>query len=495
MSLLRARRTIARTLALGMVCTAFTYAAVAQHPSTVPVVMLSDIHFDPFHDPAKFERLRTAPATAWQKILSEPDAPTQEKDLAKIVKSCPVRGIDTPWTLLESSLAAAHAQSPHALFVTVSGDLVVHKIDCRFRALVHDATDAEFSAFAAKTVAYVASELRRTFGTTPVYLALGNNDSGCGDYHEAEDSPFLHSAAESFGDDAQSPAGRKDILRVFPVSGNYSVALPKPIVRGRLIVLQDLFLSRDYAGCNGKPDAAAGAAEIDWLRSALTAAHARHEQVWIMAHIPPGVNIYSTTITHVDVCGGHTPVMFLGNEKLVETLTDFAADIRLTIFAHTHSDEMRLLQGISAPAPDNAKSPPKSPSIAAKLVPSISPINGNLPGFTLADVDPHTATLKDYRVIGADNQIGINAKWTEQYRFSTTYSKPAYTAETVASLVAAFTADKETRTPESQAYTQHFMLGGGLKSIALRFVWPQYACSLANNTEATYRSCACPAKP
>ena len=484
MSMLRTRRTLAFLLACGLFCPAL----VGQKPATVPVVMLSDIHFDPFHDPAKFERLRAEPATAWQKILSEPDAPTQEKDLAKIVKSCPVRGIDTPWTLLESSLKAAHAQSPHALFVTVSGDLIVHKMDCRFHLLVHDATEAEYSAFTAKTLAYVAIELHRTFGETPVYLALGNNDSGCGDYHEAEDSAFLHSAAESFADDAELPAARKDILRVFPVSGNYSVALPKPIVRGRLIVLQDLFLSRDYAGCNGNPDAAAGAAELDWLRSALTAAHARHEQVWIMAHIPPGVNVYSTTTSRRNVCGGQSPVMFLGDEKLVEVLTDFAPDIRLAIFAHTHSDEMRLLQAASTGSG-------KPASIAAKLVPAISPINGNKPGFTLADVDPRTATLKDYRVIGSDNQMGIAAKWTEQYRFSTTYRKPAYSADTVASLIAGFSADKEIRAPESQAYTQHFMLGGGLKALALQLVWPQYACSLANNTEAGYRACTCPAKP
>jgi sphingomyelin phosphodiesterase acid-like 3 len=452
--------------------------------------MLSDIHFDPFHDPAKFDRLRAEPVTAWRKVLSEPDAPTQEKDLAKIVKGCPVRGIDTPWTLLESSLAAAHAHSPHALFVTVSGDLLVHKFDCRFHLLVHDATDAEYSAFTAKTLAYVASELHRTFGATPVYLALGNNDSGCSDYHEDENSAFLHSAAESFGEDVQSPAGRKDVLKVFPVSGNYSVALPKPIVRGRLIVLQDLFLSRDYAGCNGKPDAAAGAAELDWLRSELTSAHTRHEQVWVMAHIPPGVNVYSTMTTHRNVCGGQAPVSFLADEKLVEVLTDFAPDIRLAIFAHTHSDEMRLLQGAATPA--GARKPP---AVAAKLVPAVSPINGNNPGFTVAEVDPRTATLRDYRVIGSDNQMGINAKWTEQYRFSTTYHKPAYSAETVASLIAGFSADKEIRSPESQAYTQHFLLGGGLKAMALQLVWPQYACSLANNTEAGYRACACPAKP
>jgi sphingomyelin phosphodiesterase acid-like 3 len=458
--------------------------------------MLSDIHFDPYHDPVKFERLRAAPASAWQKILAEPDAPSQAADFAKLMKACKTRGVDTPWTLLESSLQAAHLQSPHALFVTVSGDLTVHQFDCRFHSFVPGATEAEYSDFAAKTVAYVASELRRVFGSTPIYLALGNNDSGCGDYREDQDSSYLHDVAETFSQSVDSPGGRKELLRVFPVSGDYSVALPKPIVRGRLIVLQDIFLSSGYAGCNGKPDAAAGAAKVDWLRNELTAARARHEQVWVMTHIPPGVNVYSTVTKNVDVCKGQAPVMFFNDEKLVEVLTDFAADIRLVLLGHTHNDEMRLLQGPVLPAAPGAKDAPPRPAwVAAKLVPSITPINGNNPAFTLAEVDPRTAVLKDYRVIAGSNVTGVGTMWTEEYRFSTTYHSTAYKPEEVAAIIAKFSVDKSGATPVSSAYEQNFMVNGGLRALAIRAVWPQYVCSLANDTEAAYRSCVCPAKP
>ena len=62
MSLLRRRRMLGLLLACGMLCIV-PRGANAQAPKaeTVPVVMLSDIHFDPFHDPAKFEKLRAAP--------------------------------------------------------------------------------------------------------------------------------------------------------------------------------------------------------------------------------------------------------------------------------------------------------------------------------------------------------------------------------------------------------------------------------------------------
>jgi sphingomyelin phosphodiesterase acid-like 3 len=180
--------------------------------------------------------------------------------------------------------------------------------------------------------------------------------------------------------------------------------------------------------------------------------------------------------------------MFLGDEKLVEALTDFSADIRLAIFAHTHSDEMRLLQ---RPVAAGAK-----PAwVAAKLVPSVTPINGNNPAFTVAEVDPRTAVLKDYRVIVADSKTGIGAKWHEEYRYSTTYKRPAFSADAIAPLFADFAADKDSKTPQSQSYMLNFMPGGGLRSMAMRLVWPQYVCSMEHDTEAGYRACACPAKP
>jgi sphingomyelin phosphodiesterase acid-like 3 len=471
-----------------------TSAPAVPVATTVPAVMLSDIHFDPFHDPAKFEKLRVAPLSAWRAILATPDAATQAADAAKLAGSCATRGADSPWTLLEASLSAAHAHSPHALFVTVSGDLLVHAFDCRFHTLAPKATDADASAFASKTVDFVASELRRAFPMTPVYMALGNNDSGCGDYRESPDSDFLHTAAESFGEGA-GPADKKDVLDVFPAGGAYSVALPKPIVRGRLIVLQDIFLSAGFVGCDGKPNPKAGDVQLDWLRKELAASHERNEQVWVMAHIPPGVNLYTTLSRNRDVCKEQKPVMFLRDEKLVDVLTDFAPDIRLAIFAHTHMDEMRLLQPGSASVALDAKPVATAGMVAAKLVPSISPINGNSPTFTLADIDPKTAVMKDYRVFSTDQKTGVGAQWREDYRFSAAYHSSAFTPKELAPLLAKFGADKDGSTTESMMYQGNFMVGGGLRSLAIRLVWPAYVCSMRDDTAQGFQDCMCPAKP
>ena len=340
--------------------------AQSHTPGTVPVVMLSDIHLDPFHDPAKLAQLRTTPATGWAAIFDAPPSPTQAADFAQLQSTCGARGVDTPIALLDSSLRAAQKQQPTPLFVTVSGDLMAHQFDCRFHTLAPGATAADYSAFAAKTVAFVALQLHRTFPRAPIYFALGNNDSGCADYREDPNSTFLHADAASFAADALSPANRAAILSEFPQLGDYNIALPAPIEHTRLLVLQDIFESRRYTACNGMASDDA-ALQIAWLRAQLTAARAAHEHVWVMAHIPPGIDAYSTFTRHRDVCGGQSPEMFLGSEALADTLTGFPDVIRLALFGHTHMDELRVyMSSDGKPVP-------------AKLVPSITPINGNNP--------------------------------------------------------------------------------------------------------------------
>ena len=43
--------------------------------TTISALMVSDIHLDPFYDPAKAKQLAAAPASEWEQILSSPDSP------------------------------------------------------------------------------------------------------------------------------------------------------------------------------------------------------------------------------------------------------------------------------------------------------------------------------------------------------------------------------------------------------------------------------------
>ena len=455
-------------------------AATAQ---TVPALLLSDIHLDPFHDPAKLPQLRTSPVTAWSVILNSPASSTQADDFAHLQSTCGARGVDTPAALLESSLAAAHAQQPHPLFVTVSGDLMAHQFDCRFHTLAPSTTPADLSAFASKTIAFVALRLHQTFPLSPIYFALGNNDSGCHDYNEDPHSAYLRADAASFAADALTPSNRAAILREFPQLGDYTIALPAPILHTRLIVLQDIFESSRYTSCSGTPGNDAATTQIAWLRSQLSAARAAHQRVWLMAHIPPGIDAYSTFSKARNICGGQSPEMFLRSEALANTLADFPDVVLLVLLGHTHMDELRVYNTATG-------------AIPGKLVPSISPVNGNNPAFTLAEVDPSTAILKDYAVYSASNPTGTSTQWTEEYRYSATYHQPDFSGASLARLTSLFLADQTGTSAPSRAYQRFFYVGdpglsASLKSAAMRLVWPAYACAITNDRALTFRNCVC----
>ncbi|HVG26089.1 MAG TPA: metallophosphoesterase, partial [Acidobacteriaceae bacterium] len=209
-----------------MVAVRGSCAPVERHgpaAKTEAVVMLSDLHLDPFRDAALLPSLREAPVSEWAQILSRPAAPTEAAVFDALQKRCQVRGADSSWALLERSLAEAKRRQPKPLFVTVSGDLLAHGFPCRFRALAPKATGEDLSAFSAKTMAFLALQLRATFPGAPVYVALGNNDSGCADYRETPDSGFLRATATILADNLHDAKSRAELLSSFAVGGDYSV--------------------------------------------------------------------------------------------------------------------------------------------------------------------------------------------------------------------------------------------------------------------------------
>ena len=112
--------------------------AKAAQDATIPALLLSDIHFDPFHDPAKVRQLVDAPVNRWSSILSAPPSPNQQQAFAALQQTCHARGVDTPYTLLHSSLQAMQSRQPDAKFMTVSGDLIAHSFSCRYTTFFPD---------------------------------------------------------------------------------------------------------------------------------------------------------------------------------------------------------------------------------------------------------------------------------------------------------------------------------------------------------------------
>lgn len=470
----RMTRVLAALCALVIGCTA--RAQTAPRPrvedGTVPALMISDIHFDPFHDPAKAKALARDPVSEWAAVLATPDSPGAAASFAQLQSACRMKGVDTPYELLRSSLDAMRLQS-RPQFVTVSGDLIAHKFECRYEKTVGD--QVGYEAFVEKTVAFVAGQLRAAWPGVPIYVALGNNDSACGDYRLDSNSPFLRRTAKILAQGLPQ-SSRDEELREFPAGGYYSVPL-LPLPKTRLIVLNDVFQSPGYQTCAGVPSAVPGNREMAWLADQLSQAERAGENVWVMGHIPPGVNVYSTVRKLADVCGAGKPVMFLHGNRLNELLAQYAGTVRLALFAHTHMDELRLLGAVNGPG------------VAVKLVPSISPVDGNNSAFTVARVDPSTAVLQDYWVIAASNQTGKGTKWTKEYDYRRAYHEPAFTPAALRGLIAGFRADSKAQTEASQEYIHDYFVAGGARELAP--FWPAYVCSLDHPSADGYADCVC----
>ncbi|HUD55594.1 MAG TPA: metallophosphoesterase [Terracidiphilus sp.] len=448
----------------------------------VRALFASDIHFEPFWDPDKVPQLASAPVSQWRTILTAPISRDRTERFSALQLTCASRGTDTSYTLFDSSLHAMELAAPGAKFITLSGDLIAHRFSCKYMKLMPQSTPEEFRQFVEKTIKFVLDSLRTAFPDAPVYAALGNNDSDCDDYRLDTNSDFLGQTgvfvAEGF-----PVSQRRDAQRTFAADGYYSVSLPVPLEHTQLLVLDDVFMSRNYTTCSGKADSAGAEAQIDWLRQQLTEAREKKKRVWVMSHIPPGIDPFSTAIKLRNVCGGKAPDMFLTSDALPDLLAEFGDVIQLAIFGHTHMDEMRLLK---TNGEDTGAS---QPGVAVKMVPSISPIDGNMPSFTVALVDSPSAKLVDFQVFASSNESGIDATWKEEYDYADAYKQSDFSAESLTRLVAGFQADSDASTEASKTYLRNYYVRD--RSLELRLFWTQYVCAVSTYSIDAYRNCRC----
>lgn len=345
-------------------------------PSRSQFLLASDLHFDPLADPAIVPDLMKVPATEWESIFARS---TQTRFSQY--------GSDPNWWLLESSLDAMHATLPHPAFIMVTGDLLAHQFPQTFQKITHDNDREHYRSFVGKTVQFIALELRKRFGKTPILLAIGNNDENCGNYSIRPGGLFLGDTAEL----ARSLAHADNtFVADWKALGSYNIANPA-IPHLRILSLNTVFFSAKYraasfyAGCSGV--ASDGAQQLmTWLAANLAKAQQAHEKVWLMLHIPPGIDGYYSTQKYVSLMkGSSTPNPQLCSQAVVpmwvpewtrqfEDLMEKYHDVIIGGFAgHTHTDDFRL---IGSPGQDQ---------VFILVDPAVSPVYFQNPAFRVVN--------------------------------------------------------------------------------------------------------------
>src|ERR1700751_1615628 len=390
-------------------------AGSAQPPSVAAgaALLISDLHFDPLADPSLLKQLIDAPVRDWETIFSS----SKQNGYAHAPD-------DANYPLIKSALSAAAAQSS-VDFVVGTGDYLRHNFKEAF--LKGGGTSDQFTDFAAKTALFVVRVVQANF-RVPVYFALGNDDSACGDYRVDPGGPFLAQLADSLEVLRNHPDAAAD----FRAAGFYE--LPHPtLANHEIVVLNTVLWSRSYAIC-GSDSGDAGKAEMQWLSWQLHRAKTSGNKVMLMMHIPPGIDSYKSAHAGAGKAGtefwqSHFFTQFL---DLMKTYGSIA---QIALAGHTHMDDFRVL------SPGDSTSP-----IAFRITPAISPIFGNNPGFSVLQYQVGSGEVSDIAPYYLNLAGGrSDPEWALEYRFSNAYGYNTFSAENLQSLAAAIHSDPSVR--------------------------------------------------
>jgi sphingomyelin phosphodiesterase acid-like 3 len=378
------------------------WGAEAAVAGTAQFLMISDIHFDPMADPKLVDRLAAADPEKWQAILENSDANGVSR-----------YGKDSNWPLLRSALGQMKETLPAPAFVLLPGDFLAHNFRGEFDAAAADHSDASYRLFVQRTMRFLGMQLADTFPDTPILPALGNNDEVCGDYRLQPEGPFLADMLpilRALAGNLATPG----LDRNWMSHGNYSV-----VVRGlRIVFPNTVFFSLHYQNACGTaaiPDPAE--ATLAWLETELAAAKQAQERVWLVYHIPPGVDGYAT-LQHGSCPGAIVPMWNQGYAAPFDALLRRYADTLAASFAgHTHMDDFRLLGA-------------ENGYYAFTLVtPALSPIFGQNPAFRTVVYDPAGALLDQTTYNIANLQAasvggGVPPLWQAEYTFTEAWRLP-----------------------------------------------------------------------
>jgi hypothetical protein len=426
---------------------------IASVPATAgEFLWLSDVHFDPLADPQIVDRLAAAPVAQWAAILASGSAKFS------------AFGQDTSWPLFSSVLQASEKIEPKPAFTIVTGDLLAHHFRERFNAAATLHDDDAFRSFVRKTAEFATLEIKQNSGGAPLIVALGNNDSDCGDYAVQPSGRFLSDSA-----------GFVSNTRSYRQWGSYSMANPA-LKNWKVIVLNTVFFSPKYHDACGQGTDDPGAGELAWLASELREAKARHEKVWLVYHISPGVDAYATTHGKQTAAG---PTMLWKESyqgDFLRLMAEYSDIVGPNFAGHVHVDDFRLLGEA-----------PKSPPFVM-LGPSVSPITGQNPTFRVVRFDSH-GRLEDHTTYYLKNLTeagtGATPDWELEYDFGKEWKLPGLNVESYTKLFEGVRGSSEAAERWWLFYSTSRQGGSAVKPGD----YPRFYCAAGSLTAEAYVAC------
>jgi sphingomyelin phosphodiesterase acid-like 3 len=423
-----------------------------------PVVVFSDVHFNPFYDPSLFQALNTADASQWATIFQ-----------TSSITAPSAWGSDTNYPLLVLTLSSIKQNLGASPLVIFTGDILGHYLPQTFYKLydppnANNPTPADVAAmksFTDKTVAFFMQQVRLNVGNIPVIFALGNADSYTG---LGPDRNFLSDTAELYYTQFMNGiVDHQTFLTTFESGGYYSA---EPAGMNLTVIGLNTF---EFSPYFGNANLSAVTAELAWLDSTLASAQAKGRKVWLLMHVPPGADKYSTAQS-ADASGhiASATMMWVQDYQttFLQILSKYPGLITHTFTAHTHMDEYRIM----------------SPGNLAYTTPSIAPYFGNNPAFKVFTFSGDTLKANDYTSLNYDLGI-MPAQFNSYYTFSTTYSMQGFLNDSLTQLYPQLAADSAKQASYRGSYfsghNYTVPVGNEFYPITDK-TWPVYLCGIGN---------------
>lgn len=376
------------------------------------VVVFSDVHFNPLSDiyPSLFKALDAADASKWAGIFRDSGITTPSAG-----------GTDTNYPLLMGTLSSIKQNLGVSPLIIFTGDILGHYLAEEYfkqkKIIIPTPEDiADMKTFTNKTVTFFMQQVRSYVGNIPVMFALGNADSYWG---LGPDNSFLSNTAELYYSQfLNGTVDHKTFISTYTNGGYYSA---EPAGMNLMVIGLNTF---EFSPSFGSDTSGAVTVELNWFDSTLASAQNKGEKVWLLMHVPPGADKYSTAQA-ADTNGHITNPTMMWNQdyqkRFLQIISKYPGLIAQTLTAHTHMDEYRIM----------------SPGNVADTTPGITPYFGNNPAFKVFTFSSDTLRATDYTSLNYD--LGtMPVQFNNYYTFSTAYSMQGLLSDSLAQLYPQF---------------------------------------------------------
>jgi|GEM_PF-978726 len=298
-------------------------------------LIVSDIHFSPLYastenDTVLKKKLSTSSFDQWIQYF--------ESTPAQMALDTTCLGQDANYAVLRSAIANMKRKLPHPAFILIAGDFIWH-----------NAVPAD-SALKKNTLLFIARLFKDNFPGALIVPAMGNNDTYGNDY-DLQDPKFLRDFADAW--QPNLPASSADSLKA---NGYYTCET------GNLKFV--VFNSAAVYANSKYPQAAP---MMGWLQNNLAAANGKN--VWIITHIPPGLNGYNDQPFWIPAY----------TQLFTNDMVKYSSTVKFMIGSHTHFNDFKVVY-------NDAQIP--APVSFIRIVPSVCSNHGNYPSFEVAEFSP-----------------------------------------------------------------------------------------------------------